>query len=282
MTHKKATLHRELTQRDLIIIGIGGAVGTGVLFGTAGMTAIAGPGVIVAWLIGGLMYLTVGLTYIDLNRLYPEEGGPSRYSLYTFGPITNMINALCDIIWYLFIPPIEALGVVEGLNYFYPHFVNSAGNPTLLGAILGVFFMLLFFPFNYFGVRGFAKSTNLLGGIKLLIYLVVALGFISFGHFSNFTSYGGFAPFGISSIFLAIPLGMFAFGSLRVIPDYAEEVKDIKVISRAILWSLIGQTTLYILYGVALVAALDWKNVKVAGSSTFHVGSLRSSLPRIR
>ena len=264
MTHKKATLHRELTQRDLIIIGIGGAVGTGVLFGTAGMTAIAGPGVIVAWLIGGLMYLTVGLTYIDLNRLYPEEGGPSRYSLYTFGPITNMINALCDIIWYLFIPPIEALGVVEGLNYFYPHFVNSAGNPTLLGAILGVFFMLLFFPFNYFGVRGFAKSTNLLGGIKLLIYLVVALGFISFGHFSNFTSYGGFAPFGISSIFLAIPLGMFAFGSLRVIPDYAEEVKDIKVISRAILWSLIGQTTLYILYGVALVAALDWKNVKVA------------------
>jgi amino acid transporter len=232
MTHSKVKLRRELGLLDLIIIGIGGAVGTGVLFGTAGMAALAGPGVIISWLIGGLMYLTVGLTYIDLNRLYPEEGGPSRYSLYTFGPITNMINAFCDILWYLFIPPIEALGVVEGLNYFYPHFVNSAGNPTMLGAILGVIFMLLFFPFNYFGVKAFSKSTNLFGGLKLILYLIVALGFISFGHFSNFSAHGGFAPFGISGIFLAIPLGMFAFGSLRVIPDYSEEVRDVKVISK--------------------------------------------------
>ncbi|WP_308389252.1 APC family permease [Acidithiobacillus sp. AMEEHan] len=264
MTRSKTSLRRELTQRDLIIIGIGGAVGTGVLFGTAGMAAVAGPGVIVAWLLGGLMYLTVGLTYIDLNRLYPEEGGPSRYSLYTFGHVTNMLNALCDIIWYLFIPPIEALGVVEGLNFFYPHFVNSSGNPTMLGAILGVLFMLAFFPFNYYGVKFFSKNTNFYGGLKLILYLTVALGFISFGHFSNFSAHGGFAPFGMSGIFLAIPLGMFGFGSLRVIPDYAEEVKDVSVISKAILWSLLGQTVLYVLFGVALVAALDWRNVKVA------------------
>lgn len=263
MTHKKATLHRELTLIDLLIIGIGGAVGTGVLFGSAGMAAIAGPGVIFAWLIGGLMYLTVGLTYIDLNRLYPEEGGPSRYSLYTFGSITNMINAFCDILWYLFIPPIEALGVVEGLNFFYPHFINSSGNPTMFGAILGVVFMLLFFPFNYFGVKAFSKNTNWFGGIKLLLYLAVALGFLSVGHFVNFTAHGGLAPFGISGIFLAIPLGMFAFGSLRVIPDYSEEVKDTKVISKAILLSLLGQTLLYILFGAALVAGLNWHDVKI-------------------
>lgn len=76
MASKKAHLHRELGKRELIIIGIGGAVGTGVLFGTAGMAAVAGPGVILAWVIGALMYLTVGLTYIDLSYLYPEEGGP--------------------------------------------------------------------------------------------------------------------------------------------------------------------------------------------------------------
>ncbi|MCY0881602.1 MAG: APC family permease, partial [Firmicutes bacterium] len=102
-------LKRALKKSDLIIMGVAGAVGTGVLFSTAGMAAAAGPGVVWAWIIGAAMYLFVGLTYIDLNCLYPEAGGPSRYSLYSYGPITNMINAFSDLIWYLFIPPIEAL-----------------------------------------------------------------------------------------------------------------------------------------------------------------------------
>lgn len=264
MTSKKSRLHRELGKKELIIIGIGGAVGTGVLFGTAGMTAVAGPGVILAWLIGALMYLTVGLTYVDLSYLYPEEGGPSRYSLYTFGPVTNMINAISDLLWYLFIPPIEALGTVMGLNYFYPHLVNSSGDPTLLGAILGVIFMLLFFPFNYYGVKAFSNSTNWFGGLKLVLYFLVALGFISFGHFGNFSHFGGALPFGMAGVFAAIPFGMFAFGSLRVIPDYTEEAKDPSVIMPSILWSLLGQSILYILFGVAMLMALDWGALHIA------------------
>ncbi len=275
MAQSKARLHRELSQLDLVIIGIGGAVGTGVLFGTAGMAAAAGPGVVLAWLIGALMYLTVGLTYIDLNELYPEEGGPSRYSLYTFGPIANMINAISDLLWYLFIPPIEALGVVMGLNYFYPHFVNSSGDPTLLGGFLGVLLMLLFFPFNYYGVKAFSKSTNLFGGVKLLIYFLVAFGFISFWHVHNMYSYGGALPYGMEGVFVAIPLGMFAFGSLRVIPDYTEEAKHPSVIPGAILWSLFGQTLLYILFGVALLFALNWGHLDITAG---HWGGL-SSIP---
>ncbi|MGC8467538.1 MAG: APC family permease [Acidithiobacillus sp.] len=277
MAQSKARLHRELSQLDLVIIGIGGAVGTGVLFGTAGMAAAAGPGVVLAWLIGALMYLTVGLTYIDLNELYPEEGGPSRYSLYTFGPIANMINAISDLLWHLFIPPIEALGVVMGMNYFYPHFVNSSGDPTLLGGFLGVLLMLLFFPFNYYGVKAFSKSTNLFGGVKLLIYFLAAFGFISFWHVHNMYSYGGALPYGLEGVFVAIPLGMFAFGSLRVIPDYTEEAKHPSVIPGAILWSLFGQTLLYILFGVALLFALNWGHLDITAG---HWGGL-SSIPAI-
>ncbi|MCY0871305.1 MAG: APC family permease [Acidithiobacillus caldus] len=275
MAQSKARLHRELSQLDLIIIGIGGAVGTGVLFGTAGMAAAAGPGVVLAWLIGALMYLTVGLTYIDLNELYPEEGGPSRYSLYTFGPIANMINAISDLLWYLFIPPIEALGVVMGLNFFYPHFVNSSGDPTMLGGLLGVLLMLLFFPFNYYGVKAFSKSTNLFGGVKLLIYFLVAFGFISFWHVHNMYSYGGALPYGLEGVFVAIPLGMFAFGSLRVILDYTEEAKHPSAIPGAILWSLFGQTLLYVLFGIALLFALNCGHLNIMAG---HWGGL-SSIP---
>ncbi len=256
-------LKKELTLFDLIILGVAGAVGTGVLFSTAGMTALAGPGIIVAWIIGAIMYLFVGLTYVDLSRVYPEAGGPSRYSLYSYGRATNMINAFADLIWYLFIPPVEALATVEGLDYFYPHFLTTTGNPTAEGAIMGVVLMLLFLPFNYYGIKIFSQSTNFLGSIKLALYVVAAIGFMSFAHFGNFGRFGGFSPFGVGGIFAAIPLGMFAFGSIRVIPDYSEEVRHKKTIGQSILWVVFGQTVLYLLLAIAFLAALNWKQLNI-------------------
>ena len=257
-------LRRELTSRNLIIIGIAGAIGTGVLFSNAGMVADAGPGVVIAWLIGFIMYVPLALTYVELSKIYPEAGGPSRYSVYSHGRTTNMINAFADLIWYLFIPPIEALATVEGIDYFYPHLINASGDPTTLGAIFGIIFMLLFFPFNYFGVRGFGRSTKWLGLVKLVLYMLVAVGFVSIARFGNFVHFGGMTPFGTAGIFAAIPLGMFSFGAIRLIPDYAEEMKDPKTIGTSIVWSVIGQTVINLLFAIGFIAALDWHQLKLA------------------
>lgn len=71
---------------------------------------------------------------------------------------------MADLIWYLFIPPIEALAVVEGLDFFYSGLINQqTGVPTLQGVILGVILLLLFVPFNYFGVKVFGRSTLAFG-----------------------------------------------------------------------------------------------------------------------
>ncbi len=112
-------------------------MGTGILFSTAAMTGSAGPGSVLAWLLGGIFYFFIGLTYAELVTTYPEAGGPSRYALYTHGWFTNMINSMADLIWYIFIPPIEAFAVVDGLSVFYPSLVTSSGAPTLLGGHCG-------------------------------------------------------------------------------------------------------------------------------------------------
>jgi amino acid transporter len=269
MEKKKSSLRKELTLINLILIGISGAVGTGVLFSSAGMAALAGPAIVISWLLGGIFYLFIGLTYVQLGTNFPEAGGPSRYALYSHGRATNMINAFSDLIWYLFIPPIEALAVVEGLNYFTTNYniilINSSGAPTTLGALLGVTFMLLFIPFNYFSVKFFGTSTTTFGSIKMALYLLVLFGFLIYlFHYQNFTIYGGFAPFGFAGIFSAIPLAMFAFGGIRVIPDYAEEIKNHKVLGKAILYTVVGQTVIYIAFAIAFISSLDWKGLGIA------------------
>uniref|UniRef100_A0A2U9ISP1 Amino acid transporter n=1 Tax=Metallosphaera hakonensis JCM 8857 = DSM 7519 TaxID=1293036 RepID=A0A2U9ISP1_9CREN len=257
-------LKKELSYLDLIILGISGAVGTGALFSTAGMTADAGPAAVLAWILGGIFYLFIGLTYSEISMNLPEAGGPSRYSLYSHGKLTNLINAMSDLVWYLFIPPIEALAVVEGLTYFFPSLLTPSGTPTLLGGIVGVVLLLLFIPFNYFGVKAFGRSTTSIGSLKLIFYIALALGVMGvFFSARNFVSYGGVTPFGLAGMFTAIPLAMFAFGGIRVIPDYAEETKDRHKLSSAIILTVIGQTLIYVLFAVAFVGGINWTKISL-------------------
>ncbi|BFH74119.1 APC family permease [Sulfurisphaera javensis] len=265
MDRGKESLRKELSLLNLVIIGISGAVGTGALFSSAGMASNAGPALVISWILGGIFYFFIGLTYVELSINFPEAGGPARYPLYSHGKVTNVINAFSSLIWYLFVPPIEALAVVYGLNFFTNNLlINSQGIPTTLGGIIGVIIMLLFVPFNYYSVKFFGKSTTVIGIIKLILYLAVGLGFILlFTHLQNLTAYGGFAPFGFLGIFSAIPLAMFAFGGIRVLPDYAEETKDYKTLDKAIIYTVIGQTLFYILFSLAFVLSIDWNKISI-------------------
>ncbi|QKR00654.1 APC family permease [Metallosphaera tengchongensis] len=258
------SLKKELTLFQLVVIGVVGAVGTGVLFSSAGMASVAGPALVLSWVVGAIFYTFVGLTYSELSVNYPEAGGPARYSLYSHGKLTNAIGAFANLLWYLFIPPIEALAVVEGLSFFFPQLLTSTGAPSLLGSAVGVLLILLFIPFNYFGVKFFGKTTSGLGLVKLAIYLALAFGTLAVVFRpQNFTAYGGFAPYGLAGMFSAIPIAMFAFGGIRVIPDYAEESKKSSMLGKAIMFTILGQSLIYVLFALVFVGGLDWKGLGI-------------------
>ncbi len=268
-------LKKELSFADLVILGIVGAVGTGVLFSSAAMTGIAGPASVLSWLLGGIFYLFIGLTYVELSATYPEAGGPSRYALYTHGWFTNLINSFADLIWYLFIAPIEAFAIVYGLTIFYPSLVTASGFPTLAGAALAVLLLLIMIPFNYFGTKAFGKSTFYIGIVKLIFYLAVAFGLAAVVfHAVNFSIYGGVAPFGAAGIFAATPFAMFAFGGIRVLPDYAEEAKNYKRLPLAIVIVVVGQLLIYLLFDLVFVGGIDWAKLGITPGNWAAVSSI--------
>jgi amino acid transporter len=268
-------LRKRLSTFDLVILGIFGAAGTGLMFSQEGMAAAAGPGLIISWIIGGIIFLALGLTFAELSIAHPEAGAPSRFSLYTHGRFTNIINAFADLLWYLFIPPIEALAVVEGLSFFYPGFISATGTPTLSGAGLGVVLLLLFIPFNYFGLSVFRGSNFVVGAIKGVLFFAVAIGLMAlYFNRSNFSSYGGFAPLGFAGIFTAIPLAMFAYGGIRAVPDYAEESSRPGKMTRAIVITVLGQVFFYLLFAVAFVAGINWTSLNISVGSWASVGNI--------
>lgn len=271
------SLRRELSFLEILIAGIVGAVGTGVLFAPAQMAVDAGPSLVVAWILGAVFYTFISIPIIELALTWPEAGGPARYPLYTHGNTLNLISSFMNLVWYLFIPPIEALATVEGLSFIFPSLiVPHTTIPTLQGAAVGTLLLLFFVPFNYFGVKAFGKATASVGIIKLLVYVAAALA-LAFAFFDvrNFTAVkGGFMPFGFSGIFLAIPFAMFAYGGIRVIPDFAEEVKDKSFLGKAILLTVLGQTLFYILFSVIFIGGLKWSALSIAPGNWTAVSSL--------
>jgi len=173
--------------------------------------------------------------------------------------VTNLINATADLIWYLFIPPIEAYATIDGLDFFFPQLLNKEDFPTLLGAIVGVIILIAYIPFNYYGIKVFARITAGFGSVKMIFYALPAIALIFlFSKPQNFTIYHGVLPFGIAGVFAAMPFAMFAFGGARVVPDFAEETKNKRNIIYALLFTILGQATVYILYDLALILTVKW------------------------
>ncbi len=270
-----ANLRRGISKTGVLILGTGGVIGTGALFGSTGMAASAGPALVISWVVASIIYSFIGINYIDLGIRFPEAGGPCRYSLYTHGRFTNLITSVASLVWYVFIPPIEAVAVVEGLTYFDPGLLNSSGTPTTAGALVAFGLIVIFVPLNYFGIQFFHRLTNALGGFKLIVYLVLAAGAVIFlGHASAFTRYHGFAPFGFSGVLAAVPVAMFAFGGIRVLPDFSEELTDARDLKVSIIVSLVGQAIIYTLFGVAFVMAINWSDLGVGRGIWGKLGSV--------
>ncbi|WP_290123617.1 APC family permease [Metallosphaera hakonensis] len=257
-------LKKEIGLKSLIIIGISSAVATAIFFSPLEMSAVAGPGSMFSWLLGIIFYTTISVTYIELSQNFPEAGGPSRFSIYSHGAVTNLINAMADLVWYIFIPPIEAFATIEGLSFIFPSLLHD-GIPTLEGALVGVLIMLAYIPFNYYGIKTFARVTSGFGTIKYIIYLLPAfLLLLIYYNPSNLTAYHGILPYGVGGIFAAMPYAMFAFGGARVIPDLAEEVKNKTYLIYALIITVIIEGIIYMFFNFVFLTNLDWSKFGVA------------------
>jgi len=260
-------LKKEIGLKSLIVIGMSSAVATAIFFSPLEMSAVAGPGSMFSWLLGMFFYITISITFIELSQNYPEAGGPSRYSIYSHGAVTNLINAMADLVWYIFIPPIEAFATLEGLSFIFPSLLSN-GVPTIEGAIVGVLIMLAYIPFNYYGVKTFAKVTSVFGTIKYIVYILPAflLLFVYYNP-ANLTAYNGILPFGVSGVFAALPYAMFAFGGARVIADLAEEVKNKAYLIYALIITVVTEGIIYLFFNFVFLTNLDWSKVGVTAGN---------------
>ncbi len=257
-------LKRELSFRDLYFLSMGGIIGSGWLFAVLGASAAAGPSVILAWVIGGVLLIFVALTYAEVSGMIPKSGAIVRYPHYSHGSYTGFILGWAYLLTAVTVPAIEAEAVVGYAATYVPSLNYVSSGVTLLsstGIGLALVLTVIFFLVNIAGIRILGKANTYVTVWKFVIPTLTFILLFAAFHSSNLTSYGGFFPLGVAPMFLAIPgTGIvFAYLGFRQALEYAGEGKNPqKDVPRALILSVITAMGLYALLQLTFIGAINW------------------------
>lgn len=252
-------LQRRMGLWSLVAVGLGSVIGSGWLFSPMYAAQTAGAASIVAWLIGGVLMLLIALVFAELGMVKPESGAVVRYPLYSNGTLAASIIGWCMWVPYVANPATEAAAVVQYASEYLPG-VFANGQLTIPGVLLASVLMAVFVVVNYFGVRLFARTNNVVTAVKVLIPATcVVLLIVSGFQDSNFTVHGGFAPYGWGAALGTIATAgmVFAYTGFRNIVEMSGEARNPRrTVPQALIITICTTIVLYIALQVAFIGAV--------------------------
>ncbi|WP_395317933.1 amino acid permease [Fructilactobacillus frigidiflavus] len=243
----KHHLSREMSSRQVLMISLGGVIGTGLFLSSGYTIHEAGPiGTILAYLIGAVIVYLVMLCLGELSVAMPETGSFHVYAQKYLGKSAGFVVAI--LYWLTWTIALGSEFTAAGL--IMQHWFPNVG--TWLWSLL---FMILIFVINAFSVKWFAETEFWFSSVKVAaIIAFILLGSAAiFGIFSFHGTHqvigfkhfyeDGLFPNGFSGVFTTMLTVNFAFSGTELIGITAGETKDpATTIPKAIkttLWRLI-------------------------------------------
>lgn len=264
---KKNTLKKTLGAFDLIMIGIGCTIGTGI-FVVTGIAAAkyAGPAISISYVIAALACIFAALAYAELASMVPVAGSAYTYSYAVMGEFIAWLVGWGLILEY----GIGASTVAAGWSGYMVGILKSGGVvipeyfskvPSEGGIInLPAVFIALFIGFLLF--RG-TKESITLNRILVVTKLVVIFLFLLIATpMVKVENWADFMPFGIHGIMLGAATVFYAYIGFDAVATAAEECKNPKRdLPIGIIGSLIICTILYVAVALVLTGIVPYESL---------------------
>ena len=249
-------LNRSLSFWGATGIGIGAIIGTGifVLIGVA--SGIAGPAVILSFIIAGFVAMLSGLSTAELSSFIHEAGGSYIYTTKAFGDFPGFVVGWMKSFDYI----VGASAVSVGFAAYFSYFVGIPATTVTL-VIVATLWPLILMLLNLKGVKEASGTNNLLVALKILALLIfIIVGAAALFTSGNYTNYHPFLPTGFSGVMSGAAIIFFAFIGFNTIAVMAEEIKDPeKNVPRAILFAFAVCTLIYISVSAVAVGIVNWQ-----------------------
>ncbi|MFH1617559.1 MAG: APC family permease [Candidatus Margulisiibacteriota bacterium] len=277
-------LKKDIGLLTLVALGVGGMVGSGIFALPAAMAAVAGPGLIIAIIITGLMATFLAIAYAELGAAFPVSGGPYALPRLAMGDLAGFIMGW-GYFFYLFIGTAAIIDIfVVYLGYYIPGLAVGE-TLTWTGTLIAVAFLWLFTIINVFGVKWggiYAVVTTIAKLLALLVFGIIGLAFGLVFHRPE--GLLPLAPYGLSGITIAVTLFFWSFTGFEAIILPTGEVKDPeRNVPLAMILTMLITIVVYVFVAFVFVAMVGsgWEKLGLAVGNWKGLENMGSPLAQV-
>ena len=263
--HRKNSLSNTLKTRHILMIALGSAIGTGLFLGASESIRLAGPSILLAYAIGGIMMYIVIRALTEMTVHEPNAGSFSYYADKYINNYAGFIAGWNYWFNYIIICMLEVTASTMFLDYWF------IGFPHWLSALI---ILVFFIGINLLNVRLFGEFEFWFAGIKVItiiclilfgLYLIIfnqGLSNNANTNIHNLWYYGGFFANGINGFLGSFVIVIFAFGGTELIGITAAEAKNPKKTIPLAVNGIIFRIILFYIATLAIIMCLyPWNQI---------------------
>ncbi|MDO4917272.1 MAG: amino acid permease [Rothia sp. (in: high G+C Gram-positive bacteria)] len=260
-----AELHRRLSLRHILFIALGSAIGTGLFYGSAGAISLAGPSVLLAYVIGGAAVFMVMRAMGEMALAHPVAGAFSEYATRYLGRWAGFVTGWTYAFEMALVAVADVTAFAVYMQFWFPHSPSWVWIAVVLLIILSI---------NLVHVKAFGESefwftvikvgaiiAMIIGGILLMLFGVTADNGQP-ATVANLWQQGGFFANGFGGFIACFTVVMFAFGGIETIGIAAGEAENPKLsIPKAVNTTPVRILLFYVLALAVIMSLMPWQTI---------------------
>lgn len=264
---EQGNLKHGLSNRHIQLIALGGAIGTGLFLGISQSIKLAGPSLILGYTIAGFIAFLMMRQLGEMVVQEPVSGSFSHFAYKYWGSFAGFMSGWNYWVLNILVCMAELSAIGLYIQYWWPEI------PTWASALV---FFLLINGINLLHVKLFGEMEFWFSIVKILAILAM-IGFGSYllatgtagpqAGISNLWALGGFFPFGVEGLVMAMAVIIFAFGGIELFGITAAEARDPdKTLPKAVNQIIYRILIFYIATLFVLFALFPWNQMAEGGS----------------
>ena len=270
-------LAKDLRNRHVAMISIGGIIGAGLFVGSSAGIATIGPAVVVSYLLAGVVVLLVMRMLGEMAAAHPEIGAFSEYARLGLG---NWAGFTAGWLYWYFWVVVVAIEAIAGAKVLQA-WIDAPVWATALVLVLAMM------ATNLWSARSYGEFEFWFASIKVaaIIAFIAVTGIYLAGHalpggrFANLTAHGGFAPFGPLSVLGGVTSVVFALTGAEIATiAAAESAEPGRAIARMTSQVVVRILLFYVISIFLIVTLTPWTTIR-SGDSPFAITLARIGIP---
>jgi AAT family amino acid transporter len=260
-TNQEQGLRHELSAGQMAMVAVGGSIGTGLLLGSASAIGLAGPSVILSYLLAAFINFTVACALGELACAHPAAGSFGVYGDLYLNDWAGFLSR--GGYW-------AAVAVSIGAEMVAAAVYMGLWFPSVPAIVWVAVFSAALLLVNLLDVGDYGRFEFWFAMVKVVTiaaFVVLGAALLFTGHVApQYTAQGGFFPLGVLAPFLAMTFAIYAFGGIEFVAVSSGEARSPDEIAKAVRITFGMLTVLYLGAMAILVGVMPWNRAGVSES----------------